>query len=231
MPPSLEELQAQMAEMQEKVTDLTASNTALNAKNRELLAEKKGWGTKRDFLADKLGIKLDDEDAIEQAAELLEAARNPDPGKKPAGGKDDKQVEKLRAQMAEEIAKREKDAKAWQGRFESALLERELAEAIGAENGIPDLLLPMLRAQVRVVQDGDTFRAQVVDSDGNERLAGAKPMTTRQLVAGLKADDKFGGAFKSSGASGSGSTSSGQRPNTGEKSSLDKIKAGLATLR
>lgn len=228
MPPTPEELQAQLAEVQAKVSDLSASNAALNAKNRELLGEKKGMGQKLELLADKLGIKLDDDDAIEQAAAALEQTRNPDAKK---GGKDDKQVEKLRAQMQEEVAKREQAAKAWQGRFESALLERELAEAIGAENGIPDLLMPLVRGQVRVVQDGDTFAAQVHDPDGSPRLVAGKPMTPRQLVASLKADEKFGGAFKASGASGSGSTSTGQRPNTGEKSSLDKIKAGLAELK
>lgn len=228
MPPSIEELQAQLAEVQAKVTDLSASNAALNAKNRELLGEKKGMGEKLSFLTDKLGVKIDDEDALEQAAAALEAARSPDAKK---GDKPDKQVEKLRAQMQEEVAKREKDAAAWRGRFESALLERELAEAIAAESGIPDLLLPMLRAQVRVVQEGDTFAAQVHDQDGSPRLAAGKPMTPRQLVASLKAESKFGGAFKASGSTGSGSTSTGQRPNTGEKSSLDKIKAGLAQLK
>ena len=228
MPPSPEELQAQLAELQAKVTDLSASNAALNAKNRELLGEKKGMGEKLSFLTDKLGVKIDDEEALEAAAAALEAARNPD-GKK--GEKPDKQVEKLRAQMQEEIAKREKEATAWRGRFENALIEREIAEALAAEGGIPDLLLPMMRGQVRVVQDGDTFSAQVHDSDGSARLVAGKPMTARQLVQTLKADKKFGGAFLASGASGSGASStSGQRPNTGEKSSLDKIKSGLAKL-
>lgn len=229
MPPTPEELQAQLAELQAKVTDLSASNAALNSKNRELLGEKKGMGEKLSFLTDKLGVKVDDPDAIDQAAALLEQARNP--GAKPAA-KDDKQVEKLRTQMQEEIAKREKEASSWRGRFENTLVEREIAEALAAEGGIPDLLLPMMRGQVRVVEEGGNFSAQVHDSDGSARLVAGKPMTARQLVQSLKADPKFGGAFLASGASGSGASStSGQRPNTGEKTSFDKIKSGLATLK
>lgn len=223
-----EELQAQLADTQAKLADLSASNAALNAKNRELLGEKKGIGEKLTFLTDKLGVKVDNAEEIEKAAELLERARNPDA----KDTKPDKTVEKLRSQMTEEVAKRDKEAAAWRARFESSLVDRELADALAAEGGIPDLLLPMLRGQVRAVSEGDTFAAQVFDADGSARLVAGKPMTPRQLVQALKADAKFGGAFKSSGAAGSGApSSSGQRPNTGEKSSLDKIKAGLAELK
>ena len=174
-------------------------------------------------------MKIDDEDALEQAAAALEAARSPDAKK---GDKPDKQVEK--AARADAGGGRQ----AGEGRRSlarplrvGAARARARREAIAAESGIPDLLLPMLRAQVRVVQEGDTFAAQVHDQDGSPRLAAGKPMTPRQLVASLKAESKFGGAFKASRASGSGATSSGQRPNTGEKSSFDKIKSGLAELK
>ena len=89
MPATVEELEAQLAALKKQADDSAASVSALNAKNRELLGEKKGTQDKLRLVYDKLGIKDGQEDELDKIAESLTK-----PGEKP-----DKQVDKIRAQL------------------------------------------------------------------------------------------------------------------------------------
>jgi hypothetical protein len=232
MPPITDEEAAALKKANE---ELLASSTAVANKNKELLNEKKKWGTERQFLADKLGVDLADPDAIETTAEALARMRETgggggDEGKgKGKSGKD--AAEKMRADFAAQLAQRDAALLAERERANAEMVRSAISEAVIAAGGDAETLAPFVKMSVRVAETDGKFALQVVDADGTERLVGAKSMTVAQYVEQLRADKRFGSMFKASGAAGSGSTGAGQRPNTsGEKSSLDKISSGLSKL-
>lgn len=118
------------------------------------------------------------------------------------------------------------------------LVNSEATRAIAAAKGVPELLLPQIRAQTKVVQDGDEYVVRVVDAAGDPRGDGQGGfMTVEGLVKELKASPVFGRAFESEANSGNGArpqassaTKTVQR-GPGELSPTDKIKAGLAARR
>lgn len=69
-----------------------------------------------------------------------------------------------------------------------------------------DLLLPHVRTHTRVKEVDGKFYVEVIDKDGNARIADGKgtPMTIQGLVAEMRGSDTFGRAFEGSGNSGSG---------------------------
>ena len=89
-------------------------------------------------------------------------------------------------------------------------------EAIGAEKGVPQLLLPHLRQFVKITEDPETKELgyEVVDQKGDRRVDGkGVPLTMRGLLSELKTSDVFGRAFEGSGASGSGTPGNRQSQN------------------
>lgn len=112
------------------------------------------------------------------------------------------------------------------------LVTSEASRAIATQRGVPELLLPQISAQTKVVQDGDEFVVRVVDSTGDPRgNAAGGFMTVEDLVKELKASPTFGRAFESEAPSGNGLKpgQGNQRPvaKQGDMSATDKIKAGL----
>lgn len=101
--------------------------------------------------------------------------------------------------------------------LERALIDQQATMAIAENNGSPELLLPIIRSTTRMVRGDDgEHRVEVIGSDGNSRLSqkpgsGTEHMTISEYVELLREDDKFGRAFESSGASGSGATQSDSR--------------------
>lgn len=235
MPMTVDE-QAAFDANKKAAEDLAASNAAILNKNKELIGEKKAWQTQRQFIADKFGVKLDDEADLDTAAELLEKARQGTGGGEGKGGKGgegkpDKATERRLAAMQAELAASQAAAAAAQARANDEMMRSAIASSVAAAGGDAETLTPFVKMSVRVVETDGKFAVQVVDADGNERLAGAKSVTVAQYVEQLRADPRFGSMFKASGASGSGSTGAGQRPNTsGEKTSFEKIQSGLRTL-
>lgn len=83
--------------------------------------------------------------------------------------------------------------------------------------GDPTLLLPHVKAKLRVRRDGEAFVVDVLDEKGNPRVADAKgtPMTIEQLVDEMRESDVFGRAFEGTGASGGGAGGGDRRPGGG----------------
>jgi hypothetical protein len=112
------------------------------------------------------------------------------------------------------------------------LISSEATRAIAAAKGVPELLLPQIQAQTKVIKDGDEYVVRVIDSAGDPRgNASGGFMSVAELVNELKASPTFGRAFESEAPSGHG-----VKPNTNnqrlpvpkaEMSSVDRIKAGL----
>lgn len=127
------------------------------------------------------------------------------------GGKQAKiDLDRARAEIAAGFAK-EKEALA--GRAKSlmdqleALLADNAARTELADAVDPDLVLPFVKSNLRVVEDEGKFQAFVVDADGNRRYSGVtgQPMTIKELVGEMRASEKYRPLFKSETRRGSGS--------------------------
>lgn len=158
----------------------------------------------------------------DEIQELLEAAAKAEEEKAAKGGEWDK----LKAQMVEKHNKELENERTSKGRLRSTL-ERHLIDgaavaAIAEAKGVPQLLLPHVRAHVKVVEDenGD-FVARVVDAKGDPRVNSKGDfMSISDLVGEMRQNEVFGRAFESSGAGGSGTPANG-----GSKSSSGSLKA------
>jgi hypothetical protein len=186
----------------EQVAELVAAEVAgLKANNSTLLAEKKR-------LAD-LAKKFDglDPDAARTALQAAEEAER----KRAEMAGDWKARE---TQLLEKVAANEKAKDATISSLSSALERRlvdaEATSALAAAKGSPKVLLPHIKAHVRVVQEDGEYVVQVVDSKGNQRIGDAKgsPMTIAQLVEEMKEDPDFARNFDGTGSSGGGAAKS-----------------------
>lgn len=123
------------------------------------------------------------------------------------------QFDKLLAQK-DEVYKREKEAleaerSAALAAVQEYVVDAQANAAIASFKGKPKLLLPLVRAQLKAVKGEDgKYRVAVLDSDGEERRNPKTnaPMSVAELVAEMKADPEFGGAFEASGATGGGAS-------------------------
>jgi len=87
---------------------------------------------------------------------------------------------------------------------------KALVEAGANEQGL-DWLTPKLVGALKIVDEGGTLIPRVVDESGEvRRNASGNPMTEQELAAEFKSNEKYGSAFKASGAGGTGS-----QPNAG----------------
>ncbi len=146
-------------------------------------------------------------------------------------------IDKIKKDLAEghskELSKTNERAEALKNQLYTMLVQNEATTAITEAKGVTELLLPYVKQQVQVKEEGGKFEAFVVDAQGDVRYSGVtgQPMTIRELVAELKATEKLGRAFESDAPNGGG----GMTPNSGrrapnikqEKTSVDKISAGL----
>jgi len=122
--------------------------------------------------------------------------------------------------------------------LEHHLIVSEATRAITEAKGVPELLMPAIARQVKVQKVGARFVVTVVDEDGDARISATSghPMTIADVVKELKTSPTYGRAFESEVASGGGkqpvqqtgrATAPAVRQVGGQKSSLDKISAGL----
>jgi hypothetical protein len=156
------------------------------------------------------------------------------------GGTDAKlNIEKIKADLAKahstELTAREKRIEALTGQLYGHLVESEAKGAIASEKGDLDLLLPFVKQRVKVVEEDGKVQVFVVDDAGDRRYSGVTgtPMSIRELVREMKAAPKFGKLFESETPKGSGHRPGSAKTQTGgtrepaQRSSLEKIQAGL----
>ncbi len=140
------------------------------------------------------------------------------------------------------VSEQEKSAKLQAG-LERALIRSEAIAAIAELKGAPDLLLSTIMSQCRLketpIDGGEVeYSAIVLDEARNTRIGNAdgKNMTIAQLVAEMKASDKYARAFDGTEESGGGRpTERGQAPTPtptpGTKTKTDKVRDGLKVMR
>lgn len=173
-------------------------------------------------------------ESVEQAQEQITAMKE----QLEKAGEGKINLDKMRQDMEKGFAKQleTKDAEL-QGMSQSLqryLVEKDAVQAITQAKGVSDLLLPHVRNQAKVVQEGADFVVRIVDKDGEARGDGKGGfMTVADLVQELKASDTFGRAFESEAPRGGGTPPGGQRPpaapglKSADKSSAQKIADGL----
>lgn len=97
------------------------------------------------------------------------------------------------------------------GQLENLLVDQVATKALMDAKGSIELLLPILRRNVKMRKTDNGYIAEIVDAEGNPRIgdSDANPMTMPQLVAEMKGNDAFAPAFEGSGTTGSGATGDG----------------------
>lgn len=139
----------------------------------------------------------------------------------------------LAAAHAKELEKSNKRSEALQGQLYSLLVENAATSAVAELKGVPELLLPFIKNQVKVQEQDGQFQVFVVDAQGDQRYSGVtgQPMTIKELVAEMKANEKYGRLFESEAPAGGGMLPGSGRQTTrtqGQpRSSNEKISAGL----
>lgn len=108
-----------------------------------------------------------------------------------------------------ELKAREEKIAKLQSSLEKSLVEAQATTAIAAAKGTPELLMPHVMRQVKVVEENGEYVARVLDAQGQPRIANVKgdPFTIANLVEEMKANTVFGRAFEGTGAGGSGAPS------------------------
>lgn len=151
---------------------------------------------------------LDPEKARAALVEL-EQLRAIDPTKeadKIANSKFEAAKTQLLEQHGKEIGARDTRIQLLSGVVDGALRRQEAVQAIADAKGSVELLLPHVLAHTKLTEADGKFRTDVVDKDGNVRIADAKgtPMDIKGLVAEMRGSETFARAFDGDGQSGSG---------------------------
>lgn len=158
---------------------------------------------------DVVKFKDIDPDKARDALAKLEELGNLDPAKeadKIANTKFEAAKSQLLEKHTGELKTRDERIGFLTQTVESLLVDAAATGALAEAKGSVELLLPHVRAHTRVKESDGRFVVEVVDGDGNAKIADAKgtPMDIKALVAEMKASDTFGRAFEGSGQSGSG---------------------------
>lgn len=158
-----------------------------------------------------------------------------------AGGKD---AAKIAAQLESqknglltahqrELQARDTRATALQNQLYGLMVENAATSAVAELKGVPELLMPFIKQQVKVSEADGQFVVNVLDASGEPRYgATGQLMTIKELVAEMKANEKYGRLFESEAGGGGGTPPGGTRrlPQQQGKpqTSAEKIAAGLA---
>jgi hypothetical protein len=155
------------------------------------------------------------------------------------GGKAKLNLDKIKEDMgkAHSVALEAKDQRigALTGQLHKLLVSNVATVAISEAKGEPELLMPFVANQVKVIEEDGEMRVFVVDAAGDRRfsMVTGEPMTIKELVNGMKGDEKFSRLFDSETKGGGGaenSKGSVRMPNNNkgaDRSAVDKIAAGL----
>ena len=217
--------QAWEKSLEEQATAKAQEATAgLIKKRDELLAEKKQKQAELEEFKSKY-----DPEKYQEALDLLKQKEEAEMTLEQRAAKREQELlDNFKNRETELLKKSESTVRSLQEQLEAKdkslrnyLVEKELHAAIASANGVPELLVPVLRDKIKVVEDNGEYIARVFDGD-TPRVGDSQGnyMSISQLIEETKANPIFGGAFKSSGASG-GSAKGSDSSSTG----------GLATKR
>lgn len=146
----------------------------------------------------------------DEIAALVEAQRKADEDKLKGSGEWDKLKQQMQEQAQKEREKLESSLKSKDAAIERYLIDAQATAAISELKGVAALLLPHVKASVRVVDDSGEYAIRVVDAGGNPRVnANGEYLTIKDLVSEMRQSEVYGRAFEASGTSGGGATGNG----------------------
>lgn len=150
-----------------------------------------------------------DPDRARAALAELEELKKIDPDKeadKIANAKFEAARSQLLTKHEKELADEQAKSTKYRNKIDELLRDQRATIELANQKGSIELLLPHIRSQTRVVEDGDDFKLEVIDSSGNVRIGNSKgePMSLEDLILEMRNSDKFGRAFEGDGKSGSG---------------------------
>jgi hypothetical protein len=123
----------------------------------------------------------------------------------------------IEATFNKERAKSDEKVQKMQGTLERYLVDGAAKAAIAAAKGNAVLLAPHIASRVKVVEDGDEYVVRVLDAQGDYRGDGMGGfMTVEALVAEMKGDKTFAGAFESE-APGGSDVRQGRQPSQAQR--------------
>jgi hypothetical protein len=207
--PARNRLVAESTEANEAATEITpeafealrAEKEALIANRNEVLKEAKAAKAK---LARYSEIDPDEYKTLKTQAEEAERKRLEAVGDWKA------REAQLLEKVGKDIEAKESRIKALESYRERMLVDAKATEALAAAKGSIKVLLPHIKAHIRVVEEDGEATVHIVDDKGNVRIGDSKmnPMTIAQFVEEMKSDPEFARNFEGSGSSGGGATKS-----------------------
>lgn len=139
------------------------------------------------------------------------------------------------ATLAKTVSAKDEEISKMKRSLQKNMVEREAIAALAKHKGSPELLLPILRDRVALVEEDGELQVRVLDKDGEPESDGRGGFkSVDALVAEMRADEKYARAFD-----GTGRTGSGARPGErgkgvstgGDMTPIGRIAAGLSGLK
>jgi len=121
----------------------------------------------------------------------------------------DDRVRELEESQRQALGRKDAEIKRIKDQRDTMFLENALLPAITAENGVPEFLMPALRGRARVTERDGKLSLEILDATGAKMFHEGKDAGPETLVAEFKNHKVYAGAFKGSGAGGSGSDQQG----------------------
>jgi hypothetical protein len=120
-------------------------------------------------------------------------------------GADPKKIEEgVLKTMTPKLDAANKRGDALHTQLKNVLVNGDSIRALTGETDQPELVLPFITTQVKVVEQDGNFQVHVVDENGETRFSGTQPMTIKQLVAEMKTNAKYARLFNSEAPAGTG---------------------------
>lgn len=141
----------------------------------------------------------------EEIEALLQANEQATEDKAAKAGEWDSLKSQLNERHAAELKTRDEANGKMRTTLERYLVSAEATREIAAQKGSPDLLLPHVERQAKVIEEDGEFVVRIIDARGNVRIdAKGDPLAIADLVAEMKKNETFGRAFEGSGLTGGG---------------------------
>ncbi len=174
-----------------------------NERGRSRGLEKEASAAKARLAAIAAATGVDDIEALPAAIQDLKSKTAPNA------------VDAVRTEIARsfetQIEAQKREAAKLRKILHVTLVDNAATSAIAAAKGNVRTLLPHVRAQMALVEEGGELVARVVDSFGNPRYreSDGLPMGVSDLVGEMRRDTDFSANFEASGNSGSGAKGAG----------------------
>lgn len=111
----------------------------------------------------------------------------------------------LQEAHAKELTGRDTRITALREQLYSHLVDASATAAIAELKGVPELILPFLRQQVKVEEKDGKFEVVVIGQNNEPRYGSTgSPMTIKELVSEMKGQQKYGRLFESESPNGGG---------------------------